>query len=241
MKKVFKSRWFICLLVIFFIMSVGVCAVTYFPSNQVTYDNSTSGLSSTNVQGAIDELYNECSSSISAGNYMYYANTLYTIKVYMNASPYVIASGSYINKCDLNGKDCSTIISNNNSVSINGIYVSDTYLYFSATNYMVTIFDNVPTPYVVSNGSNIFRCNLNGQSCSTIISNNGMVSIDNIYVTDNYIYYMISSYTRKNYNNSTTYYIVPSGNRVMRCNLNGQSCTTLLNNNGSISSNLFVK
>ena len=94
---------------------------------------------------------------------------------------------------------------------------------------------------IVSNGSNIFICNLNGQNCSTIISNNGMVSIDNIYVTDNYIYYMISSYTRKNYNNSTTYYIVPSGNRVMRCNLNGQSCTTLLNNNGSISSNLFVK
>ncbi len=57
MKKVFKSRWFICLLVIFFIMSVGVCAVTYFPSNQVTYDNKTSGLKSSDVQGAIDELY----------------------------------------------------------------------------------------------------------------------------------------------------------------------------------------
>ena len=38
-------------------MSVGVCAVTYFPSNQVTYDNKTSGLKSSDVQGAIDELY----------------------------------------------------------------------------------------------------------------------------------------------------------------------------------------
>ncbi len=39
---------------------VVVYAETYFPSNQVTYDNTVSGLSSTNVQTAIDELYNTC-------------------------------------------------------------------------------------------------------------------------------------------------------------------------------------
>ena len=39
---------------------VVVYAETYFPSNQVTYDNKESGLSSNNVQGAIDELYNTC-------------------------------------------------------------------------------------------------------------------------------------------------------------------------------------
>ena len=39
---------------------VVVYAETYFPSNQVTYDNTESGLSSTNVQGAIDELYGVC-------------------------------------------------------------------------------------------------------------------------------------------------------------------------------------
>ena len=39
---------------------ISVIAATYFPSNDVTYDNSTSGLSSTNVQGAIDELYGVC-------------------------------------------------------------------------------------------------------------------------------------------------------------------------------------
>ena len=39
---------------------VSVSAATYFPSNQTTYDNTNSGLSSTNVQGAIDELYNVC-------------------------------------------------------------------------------------------------------------------------------------------------------------------------------------
>ena len=44
-------------------VSVGVIAVyaeTYFPSNNVTYDNKESGLTSTNVQGAIDELYKTC-------------------------------------------------------------------------------------------------------------------------------------------------------------------------------------
>ena len=41
-------------------ISISVIAATYFPSNDVTYDNTESGLSSTDVQGAIDELYNTC-------------------------------------------------------------------------------------------------------------------------------------------------------------------------------------
>ena len=40
--------------------TISVIAATYFPSNDVTYDNTESGLSSTNVQGAIDELYGVC-------------------------------------------------------------------------------------------------------------------------------------------------------------------------------------
>ena len=39
---------------------VSVIAATYFPSNQVTYENSASGMQATDVQGAIDELYNVC-------------------------------------------------------------------------------------------------------------------------------------------------------------------------------------
>ncbi len=45
------------------VVSAGVIIVyaeTYFPSNDVTYDNTESGLSSTDVQGAIDELYGVC-------------------------------------------------------------------------------------------------------------------------------------------------------------------------------------
>ena len=39
---------------------VSVIAATYFPSNQVTYENTESGMQATDVQGAIDELYNVC-------------------------------------------------------------------------------------------------------------------------------------------------------------------------------------
>ena len=39
---------------------VGVKAATYFPSNQTTYNNGTTGMKATNVQTAIDELYNTC-------------------------------------------------------------------------------------------------------------------------------------------------------------------------------------
>ncbi len=41
-------------------LSISVIAATYFPSGDVTYDNTESGLESTNVQGAIDELYGVC-------------------------------------------------------------------------------------------------------------------------------------------------------------------------------------
>ena len=40
--------------------SLSVIAATYFPSKDVTYDNKESGLQSTDVQGAIDELYGVC-------------------------------------------------------------------------------------------------------------------------------------------------------------------------------------
>ena len=39
---------------------VGVSAAAVFPSNQTAYSNGTTGMSATNVQAAIDELYNTC-------------------------------------------------------------------------------------------------------------------------------------------------------------------------------------
>ena len=48
---------FIVLLDIFIISGATYAATTMYASNMVSYDNTTSGLNSTNVQGAMDELY----------------------------------------------------------------------------------------------------------------------------------------------------------------------------------------
>ena len=69
-KKIFKNRIFIFVLGVFIASSISVLAATYFESSAVTYDNTESGLSSTNVQGAIDELYNECLNMKKAGSYL---------------------------------------------------------------------------------------------------------------------------------------------------------------------------
>ena len=69
-----KTKEFLKKYLIGFILGVGsvctvsVIAATYFPSNDVTYDNKESGLKSTNVQGAIDELYEVCFPPTSAGD-----------------------------------------------------------------------------------------------------------------------------------------------------------------------------
>ena len=59
-KKILKNRLFIFIVTAFLFSGIGVFATTLFPSNQVTYNNGISGLKSTDVQGAIDELYSAC-------------------------------------------------------------------------------------------------------------------------------------------------------------------------------------
>lgn len=59
-KKIFKNKIFIFTLGVMLTWGMSVLAATYFPSGDVTYDNSSSGLESTNVQEAIDELYGVC-------------------------------------------------------------------------------------------------------------------------------------------------------------------------------------
>ena len=69
-----KTKEFLKKYLIGFILgfvSVGIVVVyaeTYFSSNDVTYDNTESGLSSTNVQEAIDELYGVCTAEPPAGD-----------------------------------------------------------------------------------------------------------------------------------------------------------------------------
>ena len=64
LKKIFNNKIFVFILGGLLFSVVSVYAVTYFPSNQVTYDNSSSKLSSTNVQGAIDYMIKSFSTSM---------------------------------------------------------------------------------------------------------------------------------------------------------------------------------
>ena len=66
-KKVINTKLFYFILGALIFGTIGVSAATYFPSNDVTYDNTASGLSSTDVQGAIDELYGVCTAEPPAG------------------------------------------------------------------------------------------------------------------------------------------------------------------------------
>lgn len=59
-KKFINSKLFIFIITALVFSTIGVSATTLFPSNNVTYDNGNSGLQSTDVQGAIDELYTVC-------------------------------------------------------------------------------------------------------------------------------------------------------------------------------------
>ena len=67
LKKILKNRLFIFIITALLFSVVGVSAATYFESGAVTYDNTESGLTSTNVQGAIDELYGVCTAKPPAG------------------------------------------------------------------------------------------------------------------------------------------------------------------------------
>ena len=67
-KKFINSKLFIFIITALVFSTIGVSAATYFPSNEVTYDNTESGLESTDVQGAIDELYGVCITPATVGN-----------------------------------------------------------------------------------------------------------------------------------------------------------------------------
>ena len=62
MKKLKENKKFILIgfiLGVFLAGTTGVLAATYYASKDVTYDNTESGMTSENVQDAIDELYNK--------------------------------------------------------------------------------------------------------------------------------------------------------------------------------------
>jgi hypothetical protein len=62
MKKKVSNIMFIGVLV--FLVAISVTAATYlYNASEVSYDNTKSGLSSTDVQSAMSELYTKCNAS----------------------------------------------------------------------------------------------------------------------------------------------------------------------------------
>ena len=80
----------IIVLDIFIISGATYAATTMYASNIVSYDNTTSGLDSDNVQGALDRLY------VSANNYAAYETRLSTLEsqIYPVGSIYISVSNT---------------------------------------------------------------------------------------------------------------------------------------------------
>lgn len=162
-KQLFKSNILYFALAIFMIGTIGVSAVTYFPSNQVTYDNSSSKLNSTNVQGALDELYAKCKTCTSGGtdssrDYIYYAKDN--------------GSFSWIYRVSINGGQVVQIGEKEYN-TITGIGVSGNYIYYAAENNSFGF---------------IYKMSINGGNL-TQLARLDNVHITNLKVSGNYIYF----------------------------------------------------
>ena len=234
-KKVFKNRIFICILTALITGTISVCAITYFPSNQVTYDNKTSGLKSSDVQGAIDELYNTCSSAVQAGDYLYYAVNNFT----GGGSPpsYTMADGSVIYRCNINGENCNQIVTVGGRKSINDMYITKQYIYYVETEYVAK--GSRPPLHTIANGSSVNKCNLDGSGCSQIVIVSGSKGINSIYITKNHIYYVLTEYILAG---SSYWYNIPYSATINECNLDGSDCLEMYSfSNYKNVDGLFIK
>ena len=213
LKKVFNNKIFMFIFGGLLFSAVSVYAITYFPSNQVTYDNSSSKLNSTDVQGAIDELYNTCSSSIKSGDNIYY--------VYHKESPggSTTTKTAYLVRTDLNGQNRKTLIEISKGTYypiMDSIYVTNNYIYYS--------YHKKSEGSTSTQSAWLIRTDLNGQNQQTLLTyklGNGYPAISDIYVTNNYIYY---SYNRESASGSTS----TTTAALIRADLNGQNQQTLL-------------
>ena len=88
--------------------SIGVYAIVTFQSKDVSYENKSSGLSSNNVQGAIDELYEECTKVPTSGGTILDNEEIKTSGDGLYADEY--EKGRYIYK----GKNVNNYITFNN-------------------------------------------------------------------------------------------------------------------------------
>ena len=193
LKKILKSKIFIFILGGILFSTVSVYAVTYFPSNQVTYDNGVSGLKSTDVQGAIDELYNTCQSCSSAasGDYIYFTSDGTSsgdgegdMKLYK-----VSKDGGKATQ--INVYLANNIFGNQTPFeNFNNIFIVDNYIYFTAHGTDGSGLD-----------TQLYRVSKDGGKATQINiyltdyfgGNQPLEDFDNIFITDNYIYFTSKS------------------------------------------------
>ena len=207
LKKIFNNKIFMFIFGGMLFSAVSVYAVTYFPSNQVTYDNSSSKLSSTNVQGAIDELYNTCKAATS-GKYMYYT-TSNLIDTDLNIRGY-----SVLYRCNIDGSNCNVIFSGSQPIFIDSISATSNYLYYTTSNLLYSNSN-------VRGYSVLHRCNIDGSDCNEIVSGGQNIFIDSISATSNYLYYTTSNLLYSN--RSARGYSV-----LHRCNIDGSDCNKIV-------------
>lgn len=212
-KKILKNKILIFILGGILCGTITVYATTYFPSNQVTYDNTVSKLNSTDVQGAIDELYNTCSDSITSGNYIYFVKNTYT-------SNYNEPYGGDIYKTTLDGNSSTRLIGSSTGTRIDSIYVTKDHIYFSINKYKSN-----STGIKIPTSGSIYRVNLTGQNSTQLISVSNNSGIGNIYVTEDYIYYVVNIYNNYNWNKN---------GQIYRADLTGQNSTRIISDSGSI-------
>ena len=208
LRKILNNKMFVFILGGLLFSVASVYAITYFPSNQVTYDNSTSKLNSNNVQGAIDELYNECSSSVSSRKYMYY-----TVTQYRSGNP--IPNGGQLYRCNVDGSNCTTIeaTGSNSYKYFNSVAASNDYMYYAVIQYSSSEY--------IPNSGQLYRCNVDGNNCTTIevTGINTYKYISSVVVINDYMYYTVTQYNPS--------VLVPGGGSLYRCNIDGSNCTTI--------------
>ena len=204
-KEIVKNRIFMFALTALVFSVVGVSAATYFPSNDVTYDNTQSGLTSTNVQEAIDELYKNCSVMTSFSNYLFFA---------VNSEDYSGATtGGTLYRTDLNGNNQTTIYSSRSN-RVDNIYVTKDYLFFAV---------NREEYHGQTIGGTLYRTDLDGDNQIEIYSSRSN-RVGSIYVVDDYLFFAVNS---EEYNGQTI------GGTLYRTNLNGDNQIEIYNSSNN--------
>lgn len=119
-----KITFAIGLIIGVIVSATGVYAATSIYSNKVTYDNSSSGLSATTVQDALDETYNKCLIQSGVGKILNLYNdgsTITTVNIAENSSkPKVYLNSTKGIMLDNNGDYRYYGANPNNYVTFNG-------------------------------------------------------------------------------------------------------------------------